>query len=152
MDVRQLKTDFRNGRVSADVLLDAVERLSQTVKRLQAEVDRLRQRLAQYEPEVLRETHSSTSPTPPSPSRYSLEAEEQRRREKHRRRRRKGESKLGRSLFYVLFNAGPGGLDWFAEGVVLPDGYWRTLARASQGRAGRPTSGRGGSGGFRFHS
>jgi len=92
MDVGQLKTDFRDGRLSADQLLDAVDKLHQTVKRLQAEVDRLTQRLAQYEPGVLQEARSSTSPTPPSSSRYSLEAEEQRRRDRQRRRRRKKKS------------------------------------------------------------
>ena len=53
MDVRQLKTDFRDGRLSAGQLFDAIDTLHQTVKRLQAEVDRLTQRLARYEPEVL---------------------------------------------------------------------------------------------------
>lgn len=92
MDVRQLKTDFRDGRLSADQWLEAVDKLHQTVQRLQAEVARLTPRLAQYEPGVLREGRSASSPTPPSPSRYSLEAEEQRRRNKHRRRRRKKKS------------------------------------------------------------
>jgi transposase len=92
MDVRQLKTDFREGRLSGDELFDAVDQLHQTVQRLQAEVDRLVQRLAQYEPEVLRETRSSVSPTPPPSSRYSLEAEEERRRRQRRRRRRKRKS------------------------------------------------------------
>ena len=92
MDVRQLKTDFRSGRLSADELLDAVDKLHQTVKRLQGEVDRLTQRLAQYEPGVLQEARSSGSQTPPSSSRYSLDAEEQRRRDKQRRRRRKKKS------------------------------------------------------------
>ena len=92
MDVGQLRTDFREGRLSADQLLEAVDKLHQTVKRLQAEVDRLTQRLAQYEPGVLQEARSSASQTPPSSSRYSLEAEEQRRRNKQRRRRRKKKS------------------------------------------------------------
>jgi transposase len=92
MDVRQLKTDFRDGRLSADQLFDAIDKLHQTVNRLQAEVDRLTQRLAQYEPGVLQEGRSANSPTPPSSSRYSLEAEEQRRRSQQRRRRRKKKS------------------------------------------------------------
>ena len=62
MDVRQLKTDFRDGRLSADQLLDAIDKLHQTVKRLQAEVDRLTQRLAQYEPGVLQEGRSASFP------------------------------------------------------------------------------------------
>ena len=92
MDVRQLKADFRDGRLSADQLFDAIDKLHQTVKRLQGEVDRLTQRLAQYEPEVLQDGRSAGSHTPPSSSRYSLEAEEQRRRSKQRRRRRKKKS------------------------------------------------------------
>ena len=92
MDVRQLKTDFRDGRLSADQLFDAIDKLHQAVKRLQAEDDRLTQRLAQYEPGVLQEGRSASSQTPPSSSRYSLEAEEQRRRNKQRRWRRKKKS------------------------------------------------------------
>jgi hypothetical protein len=92
MDVRQLKTDFRDGRLSVDRMFDAIDSLHQTVKRLQAELDRLTQRLAQYEPGVLQEGRSTSSQTSPSSSRYSLEAEEQRRRSKQRRRRRKKKS------------------------------------------------------------
>jgi transposase len=92
MDVRQLKTDARSGRLSVDQLLDAVDKLDQTVKRLQAQVDRLTQRLAQYEPEVLQESRFSASQTPPASSRYSLDAEEQRRRNQQCRRRRKKKS------------------------------------------------------------
>lgn len=102
MDVRQLKTDFRGGRLSADQLLDAVDKLHQTVKRLEAEVDRLTQRLAQYEPGVLQEGRSAGSQTLASSSRYSLEAEEQRRRKKQRRRRRKKKSP-GRRANQVKF-------------------------------------------------
>jgi uncharacterized coiled-coil protein SlyX len=92
MDVGQLRTDFRNGRLSADQLLDALDKLHQTVKRLQAELDRVTQRLAQYEPGVLQEARSSASKPPPPSSRYSLEAEEKRRSNKQRRRRRKKKS------------------------------------------------------------
>jgi transposase len=92
MDVRQLKKDFQDGRLSADRLFDAIDRLDQTVKRLQADVNRLTQRLAQYEPEVLQEGRGASSQTPASSSRYSLEAEEQRRRNRQRRRRRKKKS------------------------------------------------------------
>ena len=102
MDVRQLKTDFRDGRLSADQLLDAIDTLHQTVKRLQVEVDRLTQRLAQYEPGVLQEGRSAGSRAPPSSSRYSLQAEEQRRRNKERRRRRKKKSP-GRRPNHVKF-------------------------------------------------
>jgi len=83
-----MRADFRNGRLSAEQLLDIVDKLNQTVKRLQAELDRLTRRLAQYEPEVLQEVRSCASQTPLPSSRYSLEAEEQRRGNKRRRRRR----------------------------------------------------------------
>jgi transposase len=92
MDVRQLKADFRDGRLSADQLFDSVDKLHQTVKRLQAEVNRLTQRLAQYEPGVLQEGRGSGSEAPPSSARYSLQAEEQRRRNQQRHKRRKKKS------------------------------------------------------------
>jgi len=104
MDVRQLKRDFRSGRLAVDQLFDAIDTLQRNVKRLQAEVDRLTQRLAQYEPGVLQEGRSARSPTPPSSSRYSLEAEEQRRRKQQRRRRRKKKSP-GRRPNQVKFAA-----------------------------------------------
>lgn len=46
MDVRQFTTEFRDGRLSVDQLFVTIGELQQTVKRLQAEVDRLTQRLA----------------------------------------------------------------------------------------------------------
>ncbi|MGA2031801.1 MAG: transposase [Thermoguttaceae bacterium] len=97
-----MKTDFRDGRLSADQLFDAIDRLQQTVKQLQAEVDRLTQRLAQYEPEVLQEGRSSRSGTPPPSTRYSVEAEEQRR-DKQRRRRRRRKKSPGRRPNRVKF-------------------------------------------------
>ncbi len=91
MDVRQLKTDCCSGRLSADQLFDTIDKLHQTVKRLQGElIDS--QRLGQYEPGVLQEGRSAGSQAPPSSSRYSLQAEEQRRRNKERRGRRKKKS------------------------------------------------------------
>jgi hypothetical protein len=92
MDVRQLKTEFRSGQLSSDQLLDALDELQQTVARLRAEVGRLKQRLAQYEPEVLQETTSPAAQAAPASSRYSLEAEEQRRRSRRQRRRRRKKS------------------------------------------------------------
>jgi transposase len=86
MDAREARTDFQAGRLSAEQLLDLLERQERLVQHLHAEVQRLKQRLAQYEPEILREP-SSREADPPSPSAsYSVDAEEQRR---QRRRRRK---------------------------------------------------------------
>jgi transposase len=95
MDVRQLKEDFRNGRLSVYQLFDAIDKLQQTVKRLQGDLDRLTQRLAQYEPDVIQEGRSAGSQA--SSSRYSLEAEEQRRRNKQKRKRRRKKSPGRRS-------------------------------------------------------
>jgi transposase len=128
MDVRQLRTDVRDGRLSTDQLLDAIDKLDQTVKRLQAQVDRLTQRLAQYEPEVLQETRSSASQTPPPSSRYSLEAEEKRRRNQQRRRRRKKKSP-GRRPSRVKF------ADAHHTEDVVPPGSRRSQCRLVRQRA-----------------
>jgi transposase len=58
----------------------------QTAQRLQAMVQRLTERLAQYEPQVRREGQSSDSACPKPAASYSLDAEQQRRR--HRRRKK----------------------------------------------------------------
>jgi transposase len=91
MDVRQLKRDFLNGRASVDQVFDAMESLNQTLQRLERELDRIKERLAQYEPEVAEEK-TPESGSVPAASRYSLGAEEQRRREKRHGRRRKKKS------------------------------------------------------------
>jgi len=88
MDVRQARIDAQAGRLSVEALLDLLDKQEQTIGRLTAEIQRLKQRLAQYEPEVQREA------TPPKPTRqapssaYSLDAEERRRRRKKRRRQK----------------------------------------------------------------
>lgn len=90
MDAREARTDFQAGRLSAEQLLDLLERQERLVQHLHAEVQRLKQRLAQYEPEILREP--PPRPTdPPSPSAsYSVDAEEQRRRPRRRRKKSPG--------------------------------------------------------------
>src|SRR6266446_5041619 len=86
MDAREARNDFQAGRLSAEQLLDLLERQERLVQHLHAEVQRLKQRLAQYEPEILREPPPSQS-DPPSPSAsYSVDAEEQRRRPRQRRK------------------------------------------------------------------
>jgi transposase len=86
MDIRQLRSDARDGPVSTEQLLDLIEKQQHTIRRLEAQVRRLTTRLAQYEPEVRRETTTplSTSETPALS--YSVDAEHKRRR---RRRRQK---------------------------------------------------------------
>lgn len=59
-------------------------RQQQTTQRLQAAVDRLTQRLAQYEPEVKHEARPGSGPT--GATAYSLDAEAKRRQRKRRRK------------------------------------------------------------------
>src|SRR5947209_1014892 len=88
MDAREARTDFQAGRLPAERLLELLERQERLLQRLHAEVERLKQRLAQYEPDIQQEP-TPTEPTqgPPSAS-YSLDAEERRRRRGRRRRRK----------------------------------------------------------------
>jgi transposase len=85
MDVRQARIEVQAGRLSAEALLDLLEQQEQAIRRLRAEVQRLRQRLAQYEPEVQRE---ATPPRPTPSASYSVDAEEKRRRRKRRRKKK----------------------------------------------------------------
>lgn len=134
MDVRQLKTDFQNGRVSADQVFDSLDKLNRTVERLQVQLDRLTQRLAQYEPEVLRETRSSAAADVPA-SQYSLRAEERRR--DHKRRRRKKKSP-GRRPNEVKFADAQRTKDVYPPGIPR-DKCWlvrqRAVWRLIEGRA-----------------
>jgi transposase len=90
MDAREARNDFQAGRLSAEQVLALLERQERLVQHLHAEVQRLKQRLAQYEPEILREpTPRQADPPPPSAS-YSVDAEEQRRRPRRRRKQSPG--------------------------------------------------------------
>jgi transposase len=96
LDLRQARLLARAGRLSIEDLLDLLEaqdRLRrqelETIRRLSAENDRLKQRLEQYEPEVKREPTSGQPPERPSVS-FSLAAEEKRRRRRHRKKKSPG--------------------------------------------------------------
>jgi transposase len=90
MDAREARTDFQAGRLSAEQVLDLLERQERLVQHLHAEVQRLKQRLAQYEPDILREPRrSEADPQTPTAS-YSVEAEEQRRRPRKRKQKSPG--------------------------------------------------------------
>src|SRR5439155_202191 len=90
MDAREASKDFEAGRLSTEQLLDLIQRQERLIQHLHAEVQRLKQRLAQYEPEVLREP-TPIQADPPSPSAsYSVDAEEQRRRPRRRRKKSPG--------------------------------------------------------------
>lgn len=93
MDVHHARLAAREGCLSADLveqLLDEVERQQQTIRRLTAELERLKQRLTQYEPEIGRETTPRQSDTDTSPTHYSLDAEAKRRRRRHRKKKSPG--------------------------------------------------------------
>jgi hypothetical protein len=97
MNAREARTEFRMDRLTVEQVFDLLEKQEQTNRRLQAEIDRLKQRLAQYEPEVQSEGKQGDSPTGTS-TRYSLEAEE-----KRRRRRRKKKKSPGRRKTHLKF-------------------------------------------------
>jgi transposase len=90
MDAREARMSFQAGRLPAEQLLELLERQERLVQYLHNEVQRLKQRLAQYEPEILQEpTHAEPNPPAPTAS-YSVAAEEQRRRLRRRKKKSPG--------------------------------------------------------------
>jgi hypothetical protein len=89
MDLRQLRGDARDGRVSTDQLLAVIDHQQHTIRRLEAQVERLTARLAQYEPEVRREAAGATAAAEKPALAYSVDAEQQRRQRRRRSRRKK---------------------------------------------------------------
>jgi transposase len=89
MDLSQAKAAVRAGQLSVELfeqMLDELDRQQQTIRRILADNERLRQRLAQYEPEIGREATPRPTDTDGSPRHYGLDAEEKRR---QRRRKKK---------------------------------------------------------------
>jgi transposase len=86
IDVRQVRTAALNGQLSVEQLLDIIDQQQQTIQRRERELQRLTERLAQYEPEVRREASDGASPSQKPTASYSVDAEHKRR---HRKRRRK---------------------------------------------------------------
>lgn len=90
MNAREARMAFEAGRLPAEQLFDLLQRQECLIQHLLAEVQRLKQRLAQYEPEVNREP-TPTQAGPPSPSAsYSVESEERRRRPRRRKKKSPG--------------------------------------------------------------
>jgi transposase len=88
VDVKQLRRDARDGLVTCDQLLDVIDQQHDTMQRLRRDIQWLRDKLAQYEPEVGR---AATTATPPEPTpSYSVAAEEKRRQRKRRRKKSPG--------------------------------------------------------------
>jgi transposase len=128
MTATEIKILFRAGQITAEQLLDIIERQEQIILHLQAELkrfkttleqyqrelERLTARLAQYEPEVQNERRGGP-PAFPSPARYSLAAEE-----KRRRRGRKKKKSPGRRRTDLKF----------AEAEVIKDIYPAGAAKA----------------------
>ncbi len=85
MDIRQLRTEALNGQLSIEQLLEIIEKQQQTIQRLEATVERLTQRLAQYEPEVRREGGSDPAQSQTPSTSFSVDAETKRRQGRRRR-------------------------------------------------------------------
>lgn len=111
LDLRQLRKDAESGRVSLDCLLDIIERQQQTIQRLQGEGQRLKERLAQYEPATAAEGTATVAADAGSAS-YSMEAESKRRR--HRQRRHHSP---GRQATEIKFATAGRFQDIYPEGV-----------------------------------
>jgi transposase len=95
MDAAEARREFQKGRLPVERLLEMLERQERLIQRLTGEVQRLRERLAQYEPEVASErvpgsAGNSDDASATCPPRYSVEAEEKRRRRRKRKKKSPG--------------------------------------------------------------
>jgi transposase len=89
MEAREARTEFEKGRLTVDQLLNLLEEQQRTIRRLQVDLERMRSRLAQYEPDVRQET-SPAERSSGKVTEYSLQAEEKRRRRRKRKNRSPG--------------------------------------------------------------
>jgi transposase len=138
MTANEAKVEFQTGRITAEQLLDLLARQEQIIRRLQAdaeryqrELERLKQRLAQYEPEIQSETSPSDRPSG-TPVRYSLAAEEK------RRRRRKKKKSPGRRRTDLKFADAEVIQDIYPPGAAKSDcdlARERAVWRLRDGRA-----------------
>jgi transposase len=90
LDLAQIRSDARSGKLSVEQLLDIIDKAHQTIRRLEADQRRLTQRLAQYEPVTTGESTSPAANPPTANGSYSLDAEEKRRRKRRRRKKSPG--------------------------------------------------------------
>ena len=91
MDARELRKEIGQRPVEEllERVLDELARTQSRLRRVEAENERLRKRLAQHEPEVAAEA----TPSPEAESngaKFSIEAEEKRRAKKRKRKRSPG--------------------------------------------------------------
>ncbi len=131
IDIRQIEDDARQGRLSVEQLLDIVRKQQATIHRLQAASDRLRERLAVYEPEAAREGDASgAAGTDPAGTggrkSYSVDAENKRRR---RRRRKKSPGRRPTELKFAaaahIRNIYPDGVRHADCQLVRERAVWR---------------------------
>ena len=86
IDVQQLRRDTRSGAVSGQQLVDIIAKQQHVTQGLRRELQRVKERLAQYEPEIHNEAAKPPAETPTAS--YSLDAEAKRRRGRKRRRKK----------------------------------------------------------------
>jgi transposase len=135
IDVRQLRIDARNGKLSVEPLLDIIEKQQQTIRRMEAKVKRLTERLAQYEPEVRHETSGRAVDSERPSTSYSLDAETKRRQRRQRPRKKKSP---GRQPTEVKFAEAARYQDIYPDGIRHADCSLvreRAVWRLENGRA-----------------
>jgi hypothetical protein len=116
MSVSQARKEFEAGRLPAARLFDLLERQERVIKHPQAEVERLKQRLAQYEPETRRQATPRPADGPTPSASYSVAAEERRRRGRRRRK-----PSPGRRPTELKFSQAHTFEDLYADGVPPSD-------------------------------
>src|SRR3954454_6924140 len=117
MNAREARMAFEAGRLPAEQLFDLLQRQERLIQRLHAQVQRLEQRLAQYEPEVRHEATPPERDGPTPSASYSVEAEERRRRGRRRRRQKSP----GRRPSRLKFAQAQCFEDLYADGVPRAD-------------------------------
>ena len=114
LDPQQLRRDALSGKVSVEGLLDIIDRQRHSIQRLQADNQRLKQRLAQYEPAAARDNPASGANAATPNASYSIDAENKRRQPRRRRKKKWP----GRQPTEVKFAAAERQVDIFPDGVA----------------------------------
>lgn len=120
MEVRQLRMDALGGQVSVDDLVDIIEEQAEAKRRLEKELERLKERLAQYEPEVRSESSPGAAG---AASDFSTTAENKRR--SHQRRKKSPGRRPTKNKF----------ADAERTEEIYPDGVERSQCRLLRERA-----------------
>jgi len=88
IDIRQIEIDARSGSLSTEDLLAIIRTQHVTIQRWQATAERLRERLAVYEPTAARQ--STAQPADKTRQHYGVDAEVKRRSQRRRRKKSPG--------------------------------------------------------------